>query len=127
MKFTTLSLLLLTMFGSSIQGMEKPSQSWKEWLFSRWLPISVPEKYSIHLMWINKDANQNKQYIYPSDKEFTALKEWSFNNPEAQVCLWYDSAMINPSQKEVDNTQEIIKWDGKTSKKYRSHCIKRYP
>ncbi len=44
MKLITLSLFLLTMIGLSMHGMEKPSQSWKEWLLSH--SISLSKKFS---------------------------------------------------------------------------------
>ncbi len=111
MKSTILFLLLPTMFGISIQGMEKPQQLWKEWLFGKLinneqLSVSLPINYSIHLMWINKDNNQKQPYIYPSDKEYKALKQWSLANPEASLCLWYDSVMNH--QPAIDNTRILI-------------------
>lgn len=69
--------------------------------------------YTINLMWINRVFEPDQKYIHPSIDQHelevnllnTAFK-WATLNPNATVCIWYDSAFITPQA--VQNTQEII-------------------
>lgn len=78
--------------------------------------IQHREKYpcTINLMWINKDANFDQQYIFPEYNEsepgvdyISYVLSWALNNPEKTIVqVWYDSALV--SEESVTNTQKKI-------------------
>lgn len=75
--------------------------------------LDEPFEYSINLMWVNKDKDEKQRYICPGDKD-SLLKKiispamvWLSLNPNAQVCVWYDGAML--SKKAVKKTKKALK------------------
>lgn len=55
-------------------------------------------KYSINLLWINKDKHSSQTYIHPSEnceKLLLPAMKWGIANPEGIVNIWYDSALYN--------------------------------
>jgi hypothetical protein len=70
-------------------------------------------KYSINLMWINKEKDINKEFIAnPCNKDefieviLTPVIKWKEANPEAEINLWYDSTFT--SEEAVKNTIALL-------------------
>ncbi len=60
------------------------------------------DKYSINLMWINRSFNPEQTYIRLAKDENELIQKlilpvckWAKMNPEADVILWYDGAMVD--------------------------------
>ncbi len=71
-------------------------------------------KYSINLLWINKKIDDHS-FIYPGvtqeDVRDTYLKtafEWTKNNPDAIVNIWYDSLLYQNIERTLENTVSLI-------------------
>ena len=70
-------------------------------------------KYTINLMWINRDLNEQQLFIHPSKDEASLNKnfldpvfEWAFLHKDTVVNIWFDSAFISPQA--IKNTQAAL-------------------
>ena len=69
-------------------------------------------EYTINVMWINKNLNENQKYIYPGSlaivqKEFlNPIFKWYQLNSDTIIYVWYDSQLT--SEDAVNNTQILI-------------------
>lgn len=63
--------------------------------------------YTINLMWISKDINNDNQYVFPSKLQNTdntitdvldTILKWAQLNPDAKVLFWYDEHFCRPAQ-----------------------------
>lgn len=75
--------------------------------------ITVPNKYSINLMWINKTKDANQKYISSAKDEeklnsqlLSPIIKWAIANPTAEINLWYDSAHAPDAS--VRNTEQVM-------------------
>lgn len=85
MKIIKVLFLTIMAIGVSLQGMEpeKPTVEKSAWNLSSLFSfnmlnfftkdpttaVNYPKEYSINLMWINRQAYANQEYIYPATKE----------------------------------------------------------
>ncbi len=84
--------------------------------FERYLTLdhsTVPEKYSINLMWLNRTFDDGQTYITSAqteqefvDKILSRGMKWKESNPHAEVAIWYDSEFATP--KALENSQRIL-------------------
>jgi hypothetical protein len=72
-----------------------------------------PSEYSINLMWINRDLNEQQLFIHPSKDEASLNKnfldpifEWAFLHKDAVVNIWFDSTFISPQA--IKNTETAL-------------------
>ena len=69
-------------------------------------------KYSVNLLWINKEYDESQKYVLPiRDRNgvnlLQSVSRWSKNtDPETAVNLWFDS--YNCSPESIKNTQSLI-------------------
>lgn len=75
--------------------------------------FTVPNSYSINLMWINKTLNINQQFLSSAQNEEQLKKglllpavKWAITNPTAEVNLWYDGEYA--THQALQNTQNIL-------------------
>jgi|ERR1700733_465773 len=129
MKIIKVLFLTIMAIGVSLQGMEpeKPTVEKSAWNLSSLFSfnmlnfftkdpttaVNYPKEYSINLMWINRQAYANQEYIYPATKENNFGKEfldttlkWAKQNPEGTINLWFDSLLT--TKEAIQNTQECI-------------------
>ena len=89
----------------------------KKFMFAMLLITSlsgyVMATYSVNLMWVNRDLNNEQRYIHPAKDEETLRKnflnhifEWAKASQGGVVNLWFDSAMI-PAEA-IRSTQILI-------------------
>lgn len=74
---------------------------------------SIPQNYSINIMWINNKLKESQQYIHPGLNEeelqehfFQHIVTWAAMNPKNQINLWFDS--LTTPDTAVKNTTQLI-------------------
>ncbi len=87
-----------------------------------WIPTPYPDaelarpqdrKYTVNLMWLNRELERNQQFIHPAaneeqlrEKLLDPVIQWAINTQGGTVNLWFDSFMTPPEA--VQRTRLII-------------------
>ena len=78
-------------------------------------------RYSINLLWINRTLVDGQRFLSPAQSEeelnerlLRPVLGWAVANPEARVCLWYDSAFA--TQESVPATLRVLQDQMKRSR-----------
>lgn len=115
MKNIIILFIVISIFTSKIFGSDNAITDEQQCLNYDSIQHREKYPYTINLMWINKDANFDQQYIFPEYNEsepgvdyISYVLSWALNNPEKTIVqVWYDSALV--SEESVTNTQKKIK------------------
>ncbi len=68
-------------------------------------------EYSVNLLWINKDINTDKNYVFPAvDRNniriISSISNWAEKNPQAVLNFWFDSQAVTDAQ--IQSTAELF-------------------